>query len=300
MHYDKSSSSEPKLFRPKEYFGPAAVEEAISLLVNYGARGKIIAGGTDVLVMKPPECEYLIDITRLPLDYIKIDKDDLRIGALATFRSIETSEALENGGYELLTEAAHEMGSVPIRNVATVGGNICNALPSSEICPALVALDSKVKIVGSSGERVIPLEEFFIGARKTVLKSDELLTEIQVPKPPAHTGTAFQKIGRTAEDLSMVNAAVRVTLREDGVCKEARIVIGGGVAPTLVRSKRAEALLERKKIESALIEKAALAASKGCCPRPASIRGSPSYKIEVSKVLVRRALDKALERVNGR
>jgi len=288
------------LFRPKEYFRPATIFEAVSLLAKYKAKSRIIAGGTDVLVMKPTECEYLIDITRLPLDYIETDKNGLRMGALTTFRSIESSEALENGGYKLLKEAAHKMGSTPIRNVATVGGNISNALPSTEICPALVAHDSKVKIVGLSREKVILLEEFFIGVRKTVLRSDELLTEIQAPKTPPFTGTSFIKIGRTAEDISMVNAAVRVTLGNDRVCKEVRIVLGGGVGPTLIRSKRAESLLEGERVGEDLIQKAAVEASEGCCPRSVSFRGSPLYKIEISKILVKRALKQALERAYTR
>ena len=287
------------LFRPKEYIRPMSIEEAVSLLAKYGERASLIAGGTDVLVRKLPDIEYLVDISRLPLDYIKLNEDGLKIGALCTFRSLETSEILKNEGYQLITEAAHEMGTVPIRNVATVGGNICNALPSTELCPVLSALDAKVKLVNPSEERVVPLEEFFVGPRKTVLKSDELLTEIIVPRLPYRTGTAFIKLGRTSEDISLVNAAVRVTLEADYVCREARIVIGGGVGPTLIRSKRSEALLEGKIIVETLIQKAAQAASEELDPRPTSIRGSPFYKIEITKVIVKRALALALARVKG-
>jgi len=284
------------LFRPREYLRPSTISEAVSLLSKHGKKARPIAGGTDILVMKPPDVECLIDITRLPLDYITSDGNSLRIGALTTFRALETSEMLKNEGYGILTDAARKMGSVPIRNVATVGGNICNALPSTELCPALTVLDASVMMVGPSGERVIPLSEFFVGVRKTILKSDELLTEIQIPKPSPRTGTAFLKIGRTAEDLSMVNVAVRVTLGTDGACKEARILIGGGVGHTVIRSKRAEELLEGKKVGDDLIEKAASIASNELRPRPTSIRGSPSYKIQVSKVLVARALKQALDR----
>jgi carbon-monoxide dehydrogenase medium subunit len=285
-------------FRPKEYFNPSSLREVLSLLGEFGDGAKPLAGGTDLLVDRPLDLEYIVDISGLPLDYIKVSEKGVKIGALTTFRSIETSKLLRDGPFSILVEAAREMGSVPIRNVATVGGNICNALHSAELPPALVALDAKVKLAGLGGERILPLEEFFLGVRKTALKSSELLTEIQVPRPPPRTGTAFLNISRTAVDLSMVVVAVRVTLQADGCCGTARIVVGGGVGPTVIKSDSCK-LLEGEKVLDELIEKAAAATAEELKPRPTSIRGSPFYKTEVTKVLVRRALKQAFENAGG-
>lgn len=285
-----------------EYFEPETISDAITFLAKHGKDTRLIAGGTDLLVdmkkgrIKP---KYLVNLMKIPdLSYIIEDGRGLRIGATTTLREIEESQLIKEK-YPILFEAVREMGTVQIRNMATIGGNICNALPSADIPPAFVALDAKAKMVGQSGERFLPLEEFFVGIRKTALGSDELLAEVRAQSPPARTGTAFLKIGRAAVDLAILNVAVRVTLENNGACKEARIVVGGGVGPTLIRSKRAETLLEGKILNEALIEKTARAASEELKPRPTSIRASPSYKIEVSRALVKRALMKALDRAKA-
>ena len=286
------------LFRPKEYIKPTSINEAVSLLAIYGEKGIALAGGTDILVDKPSDVEYLVDITGLPLDYIKKGKDGVRIGALSTFSSVETSDLLRNEPYSILVEAARKMGSTAIRNVATVGGNICNAVPSAEFPPALTALDARVKIVGSDGDRILPLEKFFKGIRKTDLKTGEIVTEIQIPRLPPCTGTAFFNISRSSVDMSTVIVAVRVTMGKNGVCQKAKIAIGGGIGSTCFLSKACK-LLQDEKIEDQLIEKVALTISAELKPRPTSIRGSPVFKKEVVKVLVKRALSQALAKARG-
>ncbi len=285
-----------------EYSEPETISEAITLLVKHGKDAKLIAGGTDLLVdMKKGKIQpkYLVSLMKIPdLRHITEDGGGLRIGAATTFQEIYESQLIKEK-YPLLFEAAQAMGTVQIRNMATVGGNICNALPSADISPALVALDAKVKIVGQRGERVLPLEEFFVDVRKPALKNDELLAEVSVQSPPARSGTAFLKLGRTTADLATLNVAVRVTLDDKGACKEARVVVGGGVGPTLIRSKKAEALLKGKVLKEPLIEEAAQVVPGELKPRPTSIRASPAYKIEVSKVLVKRALTKALDRAKA-
>ena len=280
------------LFRPKKYFRPFTVEEALSLLSRYG--GRAIAGGTDLLVLKPPEVECIIDLSYLPLRYIKQDKDGLRIGAITTFRDLETSSTLKKGVYGILAEAAHLVGYVTVRNMNTVGGNLCNAVPSADIAPPLLALDAKVKIENLAGERMVALEEFFVGPRKTILRHDELLTEILVPEQPISAGAAFEKIGRTSEDIALVNVATRVTLTHDGTCNDVKIALGA-VAPSPIRAKKAEALLIGKKPDDALLEEVALVASDETKPID-DVRGSAEYRRVVSKVLVKRTLDKAIRR----
>ncbi len=145
----------------------------------------------------------------------------------------------------------------------------------------------------------MPLEEFFTGVRKTRLGNDEILTEITIKNPPPRSGTAFIKLSKTSEDLATLNVAVRVTLAENGKCEETRIVVGGGVGPTLIRCREAEALLEGKTLNEATIKQAAETACERMECRPTSIRASPYYKMEVSKVLVKRALMKALKNIEG-
>ena len=286
------------LFRPKEYLKPTSIDEAVSLLAKHGEKAIPLAGGTDILVDKPSDIEYLVDITGLSLDYIEDGKEGVRIGALSTFHSVETSDLLRKGPISILVEAAREMGSTAIRNVATVGGNICNAVPSAELPPALIVLGAKVKIVGSKGERVLPLEKFFKGIRKTDLRAGEIVTEIQVPRPPSRSGTAFLNIGRASVDMSTVIVAVRLTLGTNGACQEARIAIGGGIGPTCLLSNACK-LLKDKEVGDALIDEVALAVSGELTPRSTSIRGSPVFKKGVTRVLVKRALKQALEKARG-
>jgi carbon-monoxide dehydrogenase medium subunit len=274
----------------------------VALLSRYGDKAKLIAGGTDLLVdMKNEKInpQYLISLMKITgLSYIAEEGDVLRIGATTTLRELEESQIIEKR-YGLISKAVKCLGTVQIRNMATIGGNICNAVPSADLPPALVALNATLKIVGPNGERTMPLEDFFAGVKKTKLSVGELLKEIIVERPPARSGTAFIKLSRTAEDLAIVNVAVRITLNEDDTCREARIVIGGGVGPTLIRSREAEKLLLGKKMEEELVKRAAEVACTGFSCRPTSIRASPEYKAEVGRVLVKRALLEALKKAGG-
>ena len=181
-----------------EYMAPRSLEEAISLLARYGDKAKMCAGGTDLVVkmrQRAVKPSYVVNIGSLPgLDYIRYDNTrGLRIGALTTIRSIEKLPELRERGYGILCQAASQIASIPVRNVATVGGNLCNAAPSADMAPSLIALSGTARIVGPSGERFIPLEAFFTGPGTTVLNAGELLTEIQIPLLPPHTGGAYFK-----------------------------------------------------------------------------------------------------------
>ena len=288
-----------KLFRPKEYITAMTIEEAVFLLEKYGERAKPIAGCTDLFVERPSNVDYLIDITPLPLDYISKDPKTLgiNIGALTSIRNIETSTLFQDVKfkvYNILSEVAHKMASTNIRNIATIGGNICNAVPSADFPPVLIALDAKVRVVGPKKKRIVSLEEFFLDVRKTVLQRGELLTEIRVPEQPPITGTAFFKVGRVHIDIALVNVATRVSLGVDETCNDVRIVFGA-VAPTPIRAKKAEQLLQGKKIGDTLIEKVGLTASKEVKPI-SDVRASINYRREMCNVLVKRALKRAYNR----
>lgn len=279
------------------YFRPETVEAVVSLLMRYGEEAKILAGGTDLLVLMRsrsvvPRC--VVDITRLPgLDYIKKEKTGtLKIGALATLRAVELSNLVKEE-YPLLNEAVTRMANTQIRNMATVVGNICRASPSADTAPPLLALEASVEISGPDESRIVPLENFFTGPGETVLKSSEMVTEIIVPKLRTNTGTAFLRATRVAADLAKVSAA-SVVMVEDGTCKVARIALGA-VAPTPIRARAAEDLLMGNKLEDRVIEEAASLAVEESKPI-SDVRSTEEYRREICKVLVSRAIKTSLER----
>ncbi|HVP79874.1 MAG TPA: xanthine dehydrogenase family protein subunit M [Thermodesulfobacteriota bacterium] len=288
-----------------EYLEPETIEEVLTILNRYQGKSKIIAGGTDLMLQmrnKTIKPEYVIDITRIPgLDYIELDDQrGLRIGALTTIRALETSVELQRK-YRVISQAASQLGSVAIRNVATVGGNLCNALPSAEMSQALVALSAQVRIVGPGGQRTIPLEGFFTGVGKTLLQPNELLLEILVPKSPPHTSGIYIKHSpRGPIDLAIVNVTVLMTMESDHqICREAKIVLGA-VSPTPLRARKAEEELEGKRVDGALIDRAARVAADEAHPRHGSIRGSFEYKKEMIRVLTGRAIGELIGEVMGR
>lgn len=278
-----------------EYLEPETIEEALTMLTRYRGKAKIIAGGTDLMVQmrnKATAPEYVVDITRIPgLDCITFDDHQgLRLGALTTIRALETSTELQRK-FSVISQAASQLGSVAIRNVATVGGNLCNALPSAEMSQALVALSAQVRIIGPEGERTVPLDGFFTGVGQTLLKPDELLLEILVPESPPHTSGIYIKHSpRGPIDLATVNVTVLMTMEPDhNVCRDAKIVLGT-VSPIPLRARKAENELKGKRINGALMDRAAQAASDEAHPRRGSIRGSFEYKKEMVRVLTGRAI----------
>ncbi len=281
----------------EHYFQPKTVAEAVSLLANYAEQAKILAGGTDLLVLMrnrvlKPVC--IVDITRIPgLDFISCQNGNgLRIGALATVRAVESSSVIKDK-YLALYEAAQKMGSIQVKNMGTVVGNICRASPAADTVPPLLALDAEVNIAGSNENRMVLLESFFIGPGETVLKHDEIVIEIVVPEPPPGTGTAFLRATRVAADLAKVNVATRLTIK-NGACEDARIALGG-VAPTPIRAKKAEEVLKGQKLGDTVMKQAEEAAAAEIKPID-DVRSTAEYRKELSKVLVRRALQLSQQR----
>jgi carbon-monoxide dehydrogenase medium subunit len=283
-----------KKLREFEYLEPPSLSEAVSFLDQHSEAAKIFAGGTDLLVnMKEGELSpgYLIDIKGIPgQEYIKYDeKKGLRIGALTTIRQIETSRVIREQ-FPPLAQAAKVLGSVQVRNRATIGGNLCNAAPSAETAPPLLVLGAKLKLFGSRGERVLPLEEFFVGPGLTVLDK-EILTEIIVPPPSPHTRGVYISISRRrAVDLALVGVAVAAVVDPGkDQWKEVKIALGA-VGPTPMRTSKAEGILNGKRIDAALIEEAAQIASEEADPI-SDVRASAWYREEMVRVLVQRSLE---------
>lgn len=276
------------------YFEPTSVAEAVSLLGRYRAEARVLAGGTDLLVqMKQGKTSLrcLIDLATIPgLDNIEYNATTgLKLGARVTIRALERSTLLQEK-YPVIAQAAGRLGHIAIRNIATLGGNLCHAVPSAEMAPALVALSARARIAGPDGERTVPLEEFFVAAGRTVLKPTELLVEIQVPVSPTNTRGVYLKYTARATGLPIVGVAVVATVEpKSRTCQDIRIVVSN-VAPTVMRARQAEAIIRGKPISPELIEQSARAAAGEANPRPGSVRASAEYKKAMAGVFTRRAL----------
>ncbi len=288
------------MFSPKiEYFTPKTIEEARSLVLKYKGEAKIIAGGTDIVVqMKHKEVlpKHIINIRGIfGQDYIiRDEKEGLRIGALATIRSIEVSPVVREK-FNILARAASMLGTWQVRNRATIAGNLCNAAPSAETAPPLIVLGAKAKIMGADGERAVPIENFFIGPGQTILKPGEIITEIQVPNLlPRSGGIYIKHTLRKALDLAIVGVAALVTMDGD-ILSDVKIALGA-VAPTPVRATRAEDVLRGNKINDDLLQKAAQTAFNQCSPID-DVRSSAEYRCKMIQVLVPRAIKQAVEQV---
>lgn len=286
------------------YLEPTTLHEAVALLAQHGAQARVLAGGTDLLTALKEGWEHpgwVVSIGRIAdLNYVRYEPETgLRIGALASVRAVETSPAVRQH-YPMLADAAGQLASVQIRNLATVAGNVCRASPSADTIPALLVLDAEARVVGPNGERRVPLAKFFTGPGRTVLGPAELLAEIIVPPPRLGTGAVYIKHSpRRAMDLAVVGVAALVVL--DGVrCVDARIALGA-VAPTPIRAYAAEERLIGTEITPEVAEAAAEAAQAAAQPI-SDVRGSAAYRRKMVRVLTRRCVLQAAERArsNGR
>jgi len=280
---------------------PKTLSEALSLLRKHKGSAKALAGGTDLLPkMKRRELapKYLIDLKGIAnLNFIKYEKQKgLRIGAGTTLNEILESSVISKR-YPILTEAVSQMASTQIRNIGTIGGNLCNAVPSADTAPPLIALGAKLKLVGPQKARTIFVEDFFKGPDKTVLDPGELVAEVQIPPPHSgELGTYLKHTIRAEMDLAVVGVAAYLALdSKKHICKDVKIVLGA-VAPIPMRAKKAEAVLIGKTLDDDLIERAATIASEESKPID-DIRSSAEYRREMVRVLTKKALRQSLETV---
>jgi len=282
-----------------DYLMPTSISEAISLHESYGDQAKYIAGGTDVMVkIKEGKIspQYVISLRHLQgLDHIIYEKGELTIGAMVTHRMLELSPTIRKE-FPVLIDAVENIGSVQIRNVATIGGNIVNAVPSADSAVPLITLGAEVRVIGPQGKRSMALEDFFIGPGKTLLEGGEILMEFLIPKLPPHTGAAYWKhTRRAAMELPILGVAVLISLDDDmQTCTEARIGLGV-VAPTPMRAKNAEAILKGKKVDEEILKKAGKAAAQECKARD-SIRGKAWYRRDMVELFVQRMAIVAMKR----
>jgi carbon-monoxide dehydrogenase medium subunit len=286
-----------KRLKPFAYFQPATLAEASKILIDQGSGAYLLAGGTDLLVrMKRGEINPLALINLKGIeDLNRIEPDTekgLQIGALTTISSLEQSSFVRSA-YPVLAEAAGILGSPPIRNLATLGGNIGRASPASDLAPALMVLMARLSAVGPEGKREFSLESIFSGPGMTTLKAGEVITSFSVPKIAAHSGTAYVRLGRRGGmDCALAGVAVLLNLSaKSGDVQEARIALAS-VAPVPIRARKAEAELLSGPLTQERIQKAAAAAVFDSMP-VSDMRASSSYRKEMVKVLTLRAIEKA-------
>ena len=285
----------------QEYYRPETIEEALTLLSENGDDAGIIAGGTDLIVRKKKGIKLpdkVISISEIKgLDAIQYDENSgLKVGSTATMADIASNETVFEK-YTALAESAGVLAEQVIRRQATVGGNLCNAAPSAETSTPLLALGASVCLTSRSGDRVIPLEELFLGPGKTSKAKDEILTAIKLPPPSPHGGSIYLKhTRRHGADLAVVGVAVNVEM-DGNIVKDIKIALGS-VAPTVIRAKDAEQILLGKTADPELIKAAGDAAADDSKPI-SDVRSSADYRKEIVAVLTRRGIEEAIKRANG-
>ncbi|MEL7436092.1 MAG: FAD binding domain-containing protein, partial [Chloroflexota bacterium] len=277
------------------YHNVSRVDEALALLDEHGERARIIAGGTDILIEleqgKRPDVDVLIDITRIAnLDAVEEDGDFIRLGALVNHNHVVGSDLLREHALPLV-QASWEVGAPQIRNRATVAGNLITGSSANDTITPLTALGAEIELRSIRETRTIPISEFYTGLRQTVMRSNEMLTAIRIPKRDEKQRGVFIKLGlRRAQAISVVNCAVVLSQDADGTVTRASIALGS-VAPTIIRVPLAEFALVGNSLSESTIREAALAA--GDTPTPIDdVRSTATYRSEMVKVLVARALRK--------
>lgn len=279
-----------------DYHEPRSVQDACALLDEHGDDARVIAGGTAMLIMmrmKLLNPRVVVSLAKLPnFEAIRFDpKNGLSIGAGARHRDIELHAAVREH-YPLLHETFRKVAQPRIRNMATLGGNLCQGDPLTDPGASLIVLDATVVLASSKGERAVPLDQFFLDYYQTAAEPGEILTEIRVPPPVEHLRWAHIKfLPRSQEDFATVGVALALRAA-DGRCDDIRLALNS-VGPTILRAKKAEAILRGQKIGDKLIGDMAEAAAAESDPIDDN-RGSPEYKREMVKVLVRRAAAQAL------
>jgi len=271
-----------------EYLEPRSVDEAVSLLSQYGDRARVLSGGTDLIVQMKMERlspDYVVSIRRIAgLGGIAFGSESVHIGAVSSIWSIRNNPAIQTH-YPALAEACASFSTTQVQFMGTVGGNLCNGSPASDSAPALIVLGARAVIASVDGRRQLPLEEFFLGPGKTALQRGELLVGVVVPRPQPRTGSAFLKVSRVTADLAKVNAAVML-VREGDHIADCRLTFGS-VGPVPMRAAKAEALLTG--------QEAARIAAEEASPID-DVRSTASYRREIVRVLTYDGLHKAWDR----
>ena len=281
--------------RKFDYYQPESLKEAYKLMEKVKGEAVYVAGGTDVIVrikQRAIQPEALISLRGIEeLKEIR-ENGGMSLGAGILFREIEASDKIARQ-YQALYQATCVLANPQIRNVATLGGNLCNAAPSADSAPPLLVLEAEVELEGPGGKRRIKLEDLFTGPGQTAKEPEEIMTRINIPSQYAGTGTAFLKIGRVSQDIAIANASALVAI-EGGVCRKCRLAVGA-VAPVPLRLKSIEEKIEGQKIEEELLQEVEKMVCEAVSPIT-DVRSTAEYRRAVSGVLIKRAIRQAAAR----
>ena len=282
-----------------DYHRPTSLDEAITLLDESGGDAKILAGGQSLipaLRFRLALPETLIDINRIgDLEYVRQGEGHLAIGGLTREAALEDS-ALVQSDYPLLADTARVIADPLVRNLATVGGNLAHADPANDHPATMLAYNATIVARGPGGERRIPIDDFFTGLFETALEANEILTEVRIPTPGEGSGGAYLKLERKVGDYAVSAVAVQLVLDGDTV-SSARIGLTN-VSPVPMRAAGAEQALVGSTPSAEVLEAAGQAAAAECDPS-ADLRGSVDYKRDLTRVLTKRAIARAVERAKG-
>lgn len=287
------------LLNLKEFHTPRSLESARALL-DANEDALVLSGGTFLHGLEArgllSDVEALVDIRRSGLDAIEIDGASVEIGATATFAKLqELAELAQDQSLAALYDAL-TYPPAQIRNTATFGGCVAAACPFFDIPTALIALDATVNTDGPDGARSMELPELFMGMFANTLESGEIITSLTLPRFPGKVASSFIKLEGNANDLAIVNVAVRLSVDAGGTCTDARVALGGGVAETALRSPAAEKILQGSKLQPADLQAAGEAVTNDIEPM-SDHRASAAYRSAVAKVITRRALERAIGRL---
>ncbi|MEX2200815.1 MAG: xanthine dehydrogenase family protein subunit M [Dongiaceae bacterium] len=288
--------------RTFQYLRPKTLQEAFAFKAEYGARARCWAGGTDLMLLwdrKKADLDHCLDLTFVSaLRYIEVEPERVRIGAMATLDDLDNASGID-AAMRAIGTTAKLMDTWQTRTIATIGGNLCHAAPSGDLAPPLIALDATARIGSARGERRVPIDRFFLGVNKTVLDEDEILLEIAVPRI-AHTGASYKRIARTVVDIALVSSSAALFCDGSGTILDARVALGA-VAPRPIRCPKSEAILRGAKLngdnEELFSEAGKVAAGES---KPISdIRASKEYRLEMCRILTRRALEDCAGQLGG-
>jgi aerobic carbon-monoxide dehydrogenase medium subunit len=279
------------------YLRPTTIPEAIALLQQYGDDAKILSGGQSLIPMmklRLARPAYLIDINRIAgLSYVKEEDGHLKIGGLTREAELESSPLIR-AKYPIILDTAHVIADPQVRNLATLAGNLAHGDPANDHPATMLALGAKVVATGPVGARVIPITDFFVSLFTTALNPNEIVTEIQIPVPPARSGGSYFKLERKVGDFATAAVAAQITLDAGGACQQVGIGLTN-VGPTPIKATKAEDFLRGKKPDEATLRQAAQLAADAAQPS-ADLRGPVEYKTGLVKELAFRALSRAVER----
>jgi carbon-monoxide dehydrogenase medium subunit len=284
----------------KDFFIPQDTGEVVALLAKYGNKAMVLAGGTFVHGLAARGLLHgvgaLIYLDRAGLSYVKSVDGVLAIGAMTTFTELAAAELVKNLPVLGAVRDALEYPPAQIRNMATVGGCVATASPLFDLPVALLALDGTVKALGPRGEREIALRAFYLDYFQHTLEKNEFLTQIRLPKAASRSASAFLKLETNANDLALLNTGVCVRLDDSGNCSDLRVFVGGGIGETPVRAVSCEDILKGHRPTRELVGKSARVVSSDIHP-VSDHRASGQYRSVVARVLVQRALSRALSRL---